>query len=51
MPHTATTLSSWVRAICRAVEDAGCDSARLLQQAGMDPRLLEDPDADRKSVV
>lgn len=45
MPHTATTLSSWVRAICRAVDDAGSDSAALLQRAGMDPRLLEDPDA------
>ena len=44
MPHTATTLSSWVRAICRAVEDAGCDSTTLLQQAGMDPRLLDAPD-------
>jgi AraC-like DNA-binding protein len=43
MHATSTTLSSWVRAIRKALDAAGCDSAALLAEAGLDPRLLDDP--------
>jgi AraC-like DNA-binding protein len=40
-----TTLGSWVKAISRALEAAGCDSAALLADAGFDPKSLENPTA------
>src|SRR3984885_15603961 len=40
-----TTLVTWVRAICRALEAAGCDSAALLAEAGFDLKSLEGPTA------
>ena len=43
--ETATTLSSWARAIKRALESAGCDGGALLHEAGMDLSLLDDPTA------
>jgi AraC-like DNA-binding protein len=44
MPHT-TVLSSWGRAIRRALDAAGVDSARLFAEAGLDIAALADPDA------
>jgi AraC-like DNA-binding protein len=38
-----TTLGTWVKAICRALEAAGCDSAALLGEAGFDLKSLDDP--------
>ena len=38
-----TTLCSWVKAICRALEAAGCDSAALLAEAGFDAKSLDWP--------
>ena len=38
-----TTLGSWVKAIGRALEAAGCDSAALLAEAGFDLKSLEGP--------
>src|SRR5258707_12069402 len=38
-----TTLGTWVKAICRALEAAGCDSAALLAEAGFDLRSLDGP--------
>jgi AraC-like DNA-binding protein len=40
-----TTLGTWVKAICRALDAAGCDSAALLAQAGFDLRSLDSPTA------
>jgi AraC-like DNA-binding protein len=40
-----TTLGTWVKAICRALEAAGCDSAALLAEAGFDPKSLDSPTA------
>src|SRR5258706_12464416 len=40
-----TTLGTWVKAICRALEAAGCDSAALLAEAGLDLRYLDGPNA------
>src|SRR5277367_3775214 len=40
-----TTLGTWVKAICRALEAAGCDSAALLAEAGLDLKSLEGPNA------
>lgn len=45
MPTTATTLTSWTRALKKALDKAGCDSSALLREAGMDIRALDDPDA------
>jgi len=42
---TASTLTSWARAIRRALDDAGIDATTLFAQAGLDPALLADPDA------
>jgi AraC-like DNA-binding protein len=36
-----TTLGTWVKAICRALDAAGCDSAALLAQAGFDLKSLD----------
>jgi AraC-like DNA-binding protein len=38
-----TTLGTWVKAICRALEAAGCDSAALLTQAGFEVKSLDGP--------
>src|ERR1700737_1596558 len=38
-----TTLGTWVKAICRALEAAGCDSAALLAEAGLDLKSLDGP--------
>jgi AraC-like DNA-binding protein len=40
-----TTLCSWVKAICRALDAAGCDSAALLEEAGLEAKSLDDPTA------
>jgi AraC-like DNA-binding protein len=40
-----TTLGTWVKAICRALEAAGCDSAALLAEAGFDVKSLDGPNA------
>lgn len=40
-----TTLASWARAIGKALDAAGVDSAALLRNAGIDPRTLADPNA------
>jgi len=40
-----TTLGTWVKAICRALEAAGCDSVALLTEAGFDPKSLDGPTA------
>lgn len=39
----ATSLSSWARTIRRTIEAAGVDGEALMREAGMDPRLLDDP--------
>jgi AraC-like DNA-binding protein len=41
----ATTLGSWVKAVCRALDAAGCDSAALLAEAGFDSKSLDNPTA------
>lgn len=41
----ATSLSSWVGAVKRAVEAKGVDASALMRQAGMDLSLLDDPQA------
>src|ERR1700730_3909137 len=38
-----TTLGTWVKAICRALDAAGCDSAALLAEAGFDLGALDGP--------
>jgi AraC-like DNA-binding protein len=38
-----TTLGTWVKAICRALDAAGCDSAALLTEAGFDIKSLDGP--------
>jgi AraC-like DNA-binding protein len=38
-----TTLGTWVKAICRAMEAAGCDSSALLAEAGFDLKALDGP--------
>ena len=40
-----TTLGTWVKAICRGLEAAGCDSAALLAEAGFDLKSLDGPNA------
>jgi AraC-like DNA-binding protein len=40
-----STLANWVKAICRAADAAGCDSAALLEQAGINLRALDSPTA------
>jgi AraC-like DNA-binding protein len=40
-----TVLTSWAKAIRRALERAGVDSRALFEQAGLDPAALDDPDA------
>jgi AraC-like DNA-binding protein len=43
--HGRTILVTWVKAICRALDAAGCDSAALVAQAGVDASLLDNPTA------
>ena len=45
MSEVRTTLATWVKAICRALEAAGCDSAALLAEAGFDANSLDSPTA------
>jgi AraC-like DNA-binding protein len=40
-----TTLCSWVKAVCRALDAAGCDSAALAAEAGFEANSLEGPTA------
>ncbi|HWW29904.1 MAG TPA: AraC family transcriptional regulator [Steroidobacteraceae bacterium] len=40
-----TTLCSWVKAVCRALQAAGCDSAALLAEAGFEANSLDGPTA------
>jgi AraC-like DNA-binding protein len=40
-----TTICTWVKAVCRALDAAGCDSAALLAQAGLEQKSLEGPTA------
>jgi AraC-like DNA-binding protein len=40
-----TTLGTWVKAICRGLEAAGCDSAAALNEAGFDLKSLDGPTA------
>jgi AraC-like DNA-binding protein len=39
----STTLAAWAKAICRALEAAGCDVPKILAQAGLDPSILKEP--------
>jgi AraC-like DNA-binding protein len=45
MPRTATALTSWARAIRKALEAAGQDAKPLFLQAGLDMAALDDPNA------
>ena len=45
MTHTATALTSWARAIRQALEQSGVDALALFAQAGLDPALMQDPNA------
>lgn len=45
MQKSATALTSWARAIRKAVDAAGADSAALFREAGLDPAALDDPNA------
>ncbi len=45
MPPTATALTSWAKAVRKALEAGGIDSARLFAEAGLDPAALDDPNA------
>src|ERR1700760_3339098 len=40
-----TTIGTWVKAVCRALDAAGCDSAVLAAQAGLDRKSLVEPTA------
>lgn len=41
----ASTLTSWARAVRRALRDADCDADALFREAGLDPEKLNDPQA------
>lgn len=45
MPHTATSLTSWAKAIKLTLDKAGVDGTSLFEQAGLDIELLNDPNA------
>jgi AraC-like DNA-binding protein len=45
MAHTATALTSWAKAIRKALESAGHDPKPLFLQAGLDLSALDDPNA------
>ncbi|WP_248745474.1 AraC family transcriptional regulator [Pseudomonas sp. MWU12-2037] len=40
-----TSLSSWTRALRKQLDALGLDSAALCHQAGLDPQLMDDPNA------
>ncbi len=40
-----TTLASWTRALRKLLEARGLDSVALCREAGLDPRLMDDPRA------
>lgn len=42
---SASTLTSWARAVRSALTAAGCDADALFRQAGLDPAHLQDPQA------
>src|SRR5471030_1966538 len=44
MPE-ATSLSSWTRALRKQLDALGLDSAALCHEAGLDPQLMDDPNA------
>ncbi len=41
---TSTTLSSWARVVCNAIDAKDADSAKLLTLAGIKPDVLNDPE-------
>ena len=41
----ASTLASWTRALRRQLDALGLDSTALCQAAGLDPALMDDPNA------
>jgi AraC-like DNA-binding protein len=43
--HGKTTICTWVKAVCRALDAAGCDSAALAAEAGLDHKSLDGPTA------
>ncbi|MGH8561844.1 MAG: AraC family transcriptional regulator, partial [Nevskiales bacterium] len=45
MPHTATALTSWAKAIRKALETAGYDAKPLFAKAGLELAALDDPNA------
>lgn len=45
MKQAATALTSWAKAIRKALDVAGVDSARLFAEAGLDRAALDDPNA------
>ncbi|TXH02639.1 MAG: AraC family transcriptional regulator [Nevskiaceae bacterium] len=45
MSKAATALTSWAKAIRKALDAAGVDSARLFAEAGLDLAALDDPNA------
>ncbi len=45
MLRSATTLSSWIKTVKLALDEAGCDSDALFAEAGLDPAALSDPNA------
>lgn len=45
MKQAATALTSWAKAIRKALDAAGVDSARLFSEAGLDIAALNDPNA------
>jgi AraC-like DNA-binding protein len=45
MKQTATALTSWAKAIRKALDAAGVDSPRLFTEAGLDFSALDDPNA------
>ena len=44
MHEKSTTLSSWVRVVCNAIDAKGVDSAKLLTLAEINPDVLNDPE-------
>ena len=45
MKQATTALTSWAKAIRKALDAAGVDSARLFAEAGLDRAALDDPNA------
>jgi AraC-like DNA-binding protein len=45
MPSSATVLSSWCRIIRKALDASGLDGMALVREAGLDPKLLDNPNA------